>query len=177
MIRKLAEFFKVRSTTFRYTLSTLTGSKTQTEGVTVEGLRVKGVKETKTFDFPSLLTNPFIPDCRDEAASPGIVSAHPHLRHLSSKFCEKNDCAEVLLLIGRDASRCMYTRSYGSRPPYAHHTALGWALVGNSCQPSGVRGSGTVLKSTIEHFSNKPIFELPSKTLDAGRLFICRAKR
>ena len=107
-------------------------------------------------------TNRFIPDCRIEVAS--TVLAHPHIRHLASKFNNFDESAEVLLLLGRDSGPCMFTRCYGNKPPFAHHTSLGWALVGESCAVNDLNKDVCVLRSSVhEHFIQTPAFHVQPK--------------
>ena len=44
----VAEFFGINTTPVSYTLNTLTGSSTSTQGIIIEGVKVKGVNEKKT---------------------------------------------------------------------------------------------------------------------------------
>ena len=162
---KLAEAFEVHSPVVDYNLKTLSGSSTETQGVVLKGLRIRGVNEKKSFDLPTMYTNPFIPDCKSEVASPEVVRAHPHIRQFAERFNSVDGSAEVLLLLGRDTGSLMFTRCHGNRPPFAHRTALGWALVGvcyNSVSSSSK--STTVLKISLnEHFLQESSFRHSNK--------------
>ena len=161
---KVAEFFNIQSPVSNYNLKTLSGSSTETRGILLKNLRIKGVGERKAYNLPVTYTNCFIPDCRIEVASPSTVLAHPHIRHLASKFNNFDKSAEVLLLLGRDSGPCMFTRCYGNKPPFAHHTSLGWALVGESCADNDLNKDVCVLRSSVhEHFIQTPAFHVQPK--------------
>ena len=158
---KLAEAFEVHSPVVNYNLKTLSGSSTETQGVVLKNLRIRGVNEKKTFTLPTMYTNPFIPDCKAEVASPKTVRSHPQIRHLANRFNNIDNSAEVLLLLGRDTGDLMFTRCYGNRPPFAHRTSLGWALVGLcSNWKSSTPESHNVLRVSLnEHFLQETLFK------------------
>ena len=153
---KVAQFFGVTAPVRYYSLNTLSGFETKMQCVTLTGLKVKGVKENTSFFLPATNTNPHIPDCKHEVASKDTVRGFHHLRHLADNFCDLDQSAEVLLLVGRDAGRCMYTRCFGNKPPFAHHTALGWAVVGETCSSKPNFNPCTLKTSVCSHFSLKP---------------------
>ena len=41
-------------------------------------------------------------------------------------------------MVATPAHACSLDRCYGNKPPFAHHTSLGWALVGESCAVNDV---------------------------------------
>ena len=116
-----------------YSISTMTGYKTLLEGSAVSGLEVRGAGESKWIPLPEILTNPFIPDTSSEVATKSVVLAHPHIQHLVKHFPTETPALEVRMLLGVDCGEVMYTQSFGKTFPYAHHTALGWCLVGPVC--------------------------------------------
>ena len=126
---------------------------------------MKGLYEKKRISLPPVLTNSFIPQSKAEVASPKTVQAHPHLRRFARNFPQLDESAEVLLLIGRDSGDCMFTRCFGNKTPFAHHTSLGWALVGDSCDNSYANNPivSTLKTSLHEHFSATPCFEADIK--------------
>ena len=97
-------------------------------------------------------------------------------RHLAKRFNDFDDDPEVLLLIGRDSGECMKTRWFANKPPFAHHTALGWCLVGKSCSSSEADSSPrTSLKINLtDHFSISPTFERISATNQCVDIFARR---
>ena len=150
--RRVAEFFNITGPIVNYNLNTLSGTNYNTEGIEMSGLFVKGVNEKKGFKLPLLITNDSLPQNKHEIASPDIVLAHPHISYLAKHFNPINDSAEVLLLLSRDCDKAMFTKAYGHKAPYAHHTNLGWALVGATCQVSDVNSKvATVLRTSIDH--------------------------
>ena len=155
---KVAEYFNLSGPKSNYELRTLSGSSTPTSGIILRNLRIKGVGERKSYPLPDTYTNPFLPDCRSEVASRETVQAHPHIRQFADKFNQLDHRAEVLLLVGRDAGPCMFTRCYGGKAPFVHHTALGWALVGRACVISDCERNPRVLRTAVvESFSQHPV--------------------
>ena len=145
-----------------YRISTMANFVTTFNGLNVSGIEVRGANEKEWITLPSTFTHPSIPDSRDEVATPDIVRAHPHIRKFASKFPEIAADHEVLLLIGVNCGAAMRTRCYGSRFPFVHHTALGWAIVGPTClQANTSQSPYKVLKtktSSCEHFKADTIF-------------------
>ena len=144
----LAKALNVAGPTQEFTITTIAGLKTKHKGSVIKDLCIRGVKEKTTYNLPPLYTNNFIPDCRNEVASPDVVRAHPHVAHLARHYADYDPTADVLILLGRDAGELMKTRCYGSKHPYAHRTPLGWALVGSSCVP---QGNSIDLSSHVDH--------------------------
>ena len=142
---RIKDFFKLSFPLQEHNLTTLSGSRTSTKGYIVEGLKTQGVSQKKAIHLPPVYTNEFIPNYKNEAASPSIVSAHKHIAYLAKNFNELNESCEVLVLIGRDCGAAMSTKCFGFKAPYAHHTPLGWALVGQACPTA----DGNTLKSTV----------------------------
>ena len=148
---KLADFFGIQAPKTEYVLTTLSGLRTTTRGIQVQGLKVKGVGEGKGFKLPTLFTNDAIPDNKDEVASPSIVRAHAHIAHYAKFFNEVDVNADTLLLIGRDSSDGIFTTRHGHKAPYVHHTRLGWALVGNICTSATNTTEKKVLRTKLDH--------------------------
>ena len=129
---------------------------TSTQDIIIEGLKVKEVNEKKRISWPRVITNDLIPSNRSEIAIPNIVRAHPHISNFAPKFKELE--AQVLVLISLDAGKCMFTKCYGYKPPFVHHTSLGWALVGSTCK--SLANNEYCLKTcTAKHFSALSCFK------------------
>ena len=144
------DFFQLDAVVMDYTVSTLSGHKTQCQGRVFEGLTVKGIKESTVYELPKVYCTDLIPDTKDEVATPLIVRQHPHIAHLANKFPKFNKAAQVLLLIGRDSDNLLKTESHGDRAPFAHHTSLGWAVVGNVCVNKKSSLNFKVLRTSLE---------------------------
>ena len=160
---RVKEFFNFSFPVQEYNLTTLSGSSISSHGYIIEGLRVKGVGQKKSIQLPPVYTNEFIPNCKNEVASPSIVSQHNHIAHLSKNFTNPDSNCDVLVLVGRDCGAAMSTKCFGFKAPYAHHTPLGWALVGETCpnaNSSVLKSSVSVLKSCTydPHMSASPRF-------------------
>ena len=147
-----------------YKLTTLSRLSTSIHSYKISCIQVKGINERKWISLPSALTHPSLPDTRDETASPMIVKSHKHISHLAHKFPQIDPSLEVLLLVGTNCGPAMQTQSFGSKYPFAHHTALGWALVGPSCleisKPSSIRALRSQIIS-CEHFKSTPSLVTP----------------
>ena len=83
--------------------------------------------------LPSVWTHPSLPDARVEVATWPIAEAPLHLRKFAARFPPKRPNLDVLLLVGSNCGPAMRTKTFGSTYPFAHHTAMGWALVGPTC--------------------------------------------
>lgn len=156
---RLAEFFNAVGPIIDYTLTTLTGMKTKQTGILLDKLKIKGVGEKKTYKLPTLMTNEGIPCNKSEIATPETVNAHSHIAHLAKFFLKTDKKADTLLLLGRDFSDGMYTRCFGQHAPFAHHTRLGWALVGRTCKDYE-SSDRKVLRTSVthDHFSGDICF-------------------
>ena len=159
----------VATTRESYTLATMSGLKNHVEASRVSGLEVRGVNESEWIPLPDTLTHPSIPDTRIEAATRNVVRAQPHLKHLAKHFPEIRESIPVLLLIGTNCGPAMFTKPVGSHFPFAHHTALGWSLVGPVCREGASADGGgtesscyrmavTNVGRTCEHFSSTACF-------------------
>ena len=146
---KVANFFDVTAPTREYGIKTLTGLTTTASGVEVSGVKIKGVQQKKVISLPTMMTNNFIPNCKDEIATADIVSTHNHIRHLAKHFTPFCESSEVLVLIGRDCGPAMATQCFGYHSPYVHRTPLGWALVGEVCTGYKVRDQTVLKVSTV----------------------------
>ena len=133
-----------------YKISTLSRTESSIAGAIVDGLEVRGIQKNSWISLPSSLTHPSLPDTREETSSPETVRAHPHLAQYAHNFPQIDPHLEVILLIGTNCGDAMKTRCYGSKYPYAHDTALGWALVGPSCLPSPNSTKPRAMKSFVD---------------------------
>ena len=151
-----------------YALSTMSGYKSKIDGGIVTGLEARGIGEKRWVSLPELLTHPSIPDTKAEVATRDIVNAHPHISHLSANFPNSASDCKVLLLLGVNCGDAMHTQVYGETYPFAHHTALGWCLVGPVCRDSIRQEEVKALRTTVmqecEHFSTKNCFDTKIKS-------------
>ena len=148
-------------------------------GQVVTGLSVKGVKCGEVIEVPKALSCPNIADTTTEVASPEIVANIPSISQYAEHFPEFSPQTDVLLLLGRDCGRAMFTECLTTSEPYLHRTPLGWCLVGNVCpeiDPSlrfnevSVKKTATVPShESMEikyNFSNKPRESPSLRTFD-----------
>ena len=161
---KVAEYFEISGPVTDYTLRTLHGSSSNVQSVTIKDLFAKGVKEKTKFALPTLYTNPYIPNCKSEIASRDTVQRLPNIKHFAKYFCDIDDDADAMLLLGRDSKGCLFSKCMNRSVPFVHRTALGWALVG-SCRISHSGGQPSIcsLRTNVEHFSASPCFETELK--------------
>ena len=127
--------------------------------------------------MPTVLTSDFIPNCKEEIATPDVVRNHKHVARFAKYFNELDEHAEVLILVGRNCGEAMATRCNGYRAPFAQNTPLGWALVGITCLSSLRSSTATVLKSvtsshTPEHVSARMMFSTVGSKFDSTDLFL-----
>jgi len=162
---KTAETFGalVNSSIQTYSVDTVNGVDPSVTCHIVEGFQVRGVREKTWIELPGLLTLDRLPSSKKGVSTRSIVEAHPHVRNYASNFPYVADDAEVLLIVGANCGEAMRTRVYGDRAPFAHHTALGWALVGPSCMSTGEDSASqrtvNVLKCVCDSINAKPVFE------------------
>ena len=159
---KVVSFFDVDVPSVSYHVRTLVTLDTPVHGKQLSGLKVRGVNQKKAISLPPVLTSNFIPDCKEEIATPETVALHRHIAHLSRNFAAYDQRAEVLLLIGRNCGPAMATRCHGYKAPFAHQTPVGWALVGATCLNESTSKASTILKSITkvsshEHFHAEPL--------------------
>ena len=126
----------------------------------MEGLQVRGVRESSWIDLPSTLSHPNLPDTREETASPEAVKSHEHIAEYAPNFPTIDPTLQVIILIGTDCGEAMRTECFGEHHPFVHHTALGWALVGPSRLDSRRSDAPRALRASIlpnrEHPTAKP---------------------
>ena len=171
----VAEFFGLTATATEYNLTTMTGIRTPVKGYLVNGLSVRGVNERKAHSLPPVMTHSSIPGSKREVASPAVVAAHKHIAHLSRNFLDIDQDAEILLLLGRDCGDILATRCYGNTFPFAHHTALGWALVGSVCPLNKTDTISRVTLRTVvdhEHLNAEITFPSQGVAVDKTNPFI-----
>ena len=133
---KVIQFFKPDICQEDYSLSTMNGSM-KVKGHSVSGLQVKGAQQGKYYQLPAVFTHPELPDTKHEAATAGIVRAHPHISRYAVNFPNNLSNFDVLLLVGANCGEIMSSRTYGSMSPYVHETPLGYAVVGPVCTNEG----------------------------------------
>ena len=165
----IMDIFGISGLATSYSLTTMAGLKLRRDGFFIEGLRVRGVMESRVIELPKLLTSESIPDCRHEVAFPDIVREYPHISHLASCFPDIDNGAQVLLLLGRNCGDLMKTDCHGDHAPFAHHTPLGWALVGSADR--GDLSDVGVLKTCHEHLSSSLCFPSQPRTITSATLF------
>lgn len=173
---KIVECLELNPPETQYFMTTMQGVTSYVNGHVVDNLEVRGVYESNWLSLPQLFTSDSIPDTRFEVATSDDVILQSHLSHLADKFIKTVGRHEVLMLIGCNCGPAMATEVFGSKAPFAHHTALGWALVG----PSGVdenSPNSVVLKTSaklVDHLNANVTFPI-NKSLSL-RLY-CRACR
>ena len=125
------EKFKLKSKIHNYSIKTASGISYHS-GRVARGLTVRGVGQSNIYKLPPLYECNFIPDSKDEVATPTDVMNIPRISQFSDKFNHFNNQADVLLLLGRDNPEVIATKTHSSIAPILHEMPLGWALVGES---------------------------------------------
>ena len=154
------DFFSLQAPVMDYDVTTLHGNKTFCQGKVYDGFTIKGVTENYTYRLPRVYSADLIPVTKNEVATPEIVRQHPHIAHLAGNFVKLNESAQVLLLIGRDGGNILRTEVHGNTFPFAHHTALGWAVVGSVCPDFKHNHNFCTLHTSLghDHFKVIPSF-------------------
>ena len=171
---RVSEIFNVNGPVIEYSLNTLSGSQSNLSGIELNGFHIKGVGEKRGFALPPMVVNDCIINNKREIATPEIVKHHSHVAHLSKYFQPIDESAEIVLLLGRDCGKALQTSCFGHKAPFAHHTRLGWALVGETCLPdySFVKSVYKV-DFSHDHFVKKQCFPVSScpKALSSFNIF------
>ena len=116
-----------------YTLTTMSGLRTDHEGVVVDNVQVRGIGQRSWLTLPRMLSNLNIPDTSHQVATRSIVESHTHIMRFAGRFPLQRPDLDVLLLIGVNCGEVMNPKSYGTTYPFVHRTVLGWSLVGPIC--------------------------------------------
>ncbi|XP_064631672.1 uncharacterized protein LOC135489964 [Lineus longissimus] len=121
----------------------------------ISGLIVRGLTDKEAIQLPGTFSSDCIPANRDQIPVPDSVSKWPHLQGVAAHLTPKLD-AEIGLLIGANCARAIKPRElvHGREDePYAVKTALGWGVIGTTCE-EGVAGNGSFLTGTASrHFA------------------------
>ena len=151
----LLDSLKIDGPVQDYYIKTMSGERSKFTGRTATGLVVKGVAETKSYELPTVYENDNVPDTKSEVATPAMLLKHPYLKKFANKFAPWDGEAQVHLLIGRDGGNILATKTMNERTPFAHKTALGWAIVGSICQRLTQQETFVTLRTALnhEHFS------------------------
>ena len=132
-----------------YSFETLNGCGSDVLGHVIDGLVVQGIGE-KVIRLPEVKTNPHMPDCYHEVASPSLVRKIPEIAEYADNFVEPDPNAKTLMIIGRSCGEAMSSTCYGNKAPWVYRTPLGWCLVGEMCTTKNTakrRASGTANKT------------------------------
>lgn len=111
---KVCDFFEANFPTTEYNLTTLSGQEsTIVRGQLVGGLFMKGRKESAAVSLPNLLTSCFIPNTKNEIATPREIRRLSHLAHIANHFVAVDGTLDVLFLLGRDCSEALDNQTHG----------------------------------------------------------------
>ena len=119
----------------KYYLSTCSGAREMKFGYRASGLFVKNLMGCK-FKLPTLVKCDNIPSDKGEIPIPEKVKKFAHLKDIAEEIPQKDEQAEIHLLIGWDAPELMKIRAIRNGPkgtPWAHRLALGWTIIGQIC--------------------------------------------
>jgi hypothetical protein len=111
----------------------MSSHRSQHKGRIASGLIIRGANEKQSFNLPPMYENEFIPDTKQEVATPEIVAKLDTICNLAEHFVSLDRDADVNILIGRDSGVLMNTQTIGNTNPIVHKTPLGWAVVGSVC--------------------------------------------
>ncbi|KAK3739372.1 hypothetical protein QZH41_004769 [Actinostola sp. cb2023] len=77
-----------------------------------------------------------IPNNREEIPTPDVARAHSHLQQIADEIPELDECADILLLVGRDIPPLHKVHESRNGPrdaPWGQRLDLGWVVLGNTC--------------------------------------------
>ena len=167
---KVISALNLNSDDHNYQLKTCSKLETNCVGKKVSGLIVRGVSKDSWIQLPDALTNDSLPDARNEVGTPDMLKVHPDISHLASHFSQRDNNAEVLLLIGANCGPAMGTACHGSNGRiWVHDTPLGWALVGQpylELQPPSTPSKCKVLKTVKLHDRHAQVMSQFLKKMD-----------
>ena len=123
----------------------------------MSNLSVRGVYEKTWIDPPPALTQPGLPDTRNEVGEPKIVERFPCLSQYAKFFSTVNRNIPVRTLIGTVCGSAIKTECFGTTFPYVHHTALGWSFVGPVGQSDEHSHETRILRTSSHPTSSKQL--------------------
>ncbi|XP_052688921.1 uncharacterized protein LOC128167316 [Crassostrea angulata] len=118
-----------------YTLTSCSGVTT-VAGRRVNGLCVKALDGTTTFNLPEVIECDSIPSEHLEIPTPKVAQSQPHLQCIAPFIPPLDRNVNVELLIGRDLTDVHHVREQitGSQgQPFAQRLPLGWVVIGEIC--------------------------------------------
>ncbi|XP_015772960.1 PREDICTED: uncharacterized protein LOC107351181 [Acropora digitifera] len=111
----------------KYHLTTCSGEKEAKYGRRVTGVVLKSLNGTES-DLPTLIEWNSIPRDKQEIPTPEMARRFPHLSDIANQIPQRDENAEIHLLIGRDAPELLKVRDLRNRPrgtPWAQKISLG----------------------------------------------------
>ncbi|KAK3742103.1 hypothetical protein QZH41_020261, partial [Actinostola sp. cb2023] len=132
---KLFEQLSIEGTATAYTLRTCSGVK-QTKGRLASGLMIESLDQRVKYRLPTLTECDEIPNNREEIPTPDVARAHSHLQQIADEIPELDECADILLLVGRDIPPLHKVHESRNGPrdaPWGQRLDLGWVVLGNTC--------------------------------------------
>ena len=166
--QEAADFFEKEFPVADYSFDTVNGLCTVTNGRLVTGLVVQGIDDRKKqLQLPTAKVNLYIPECRDEVASPEQVRSIPHVSEYAENFNDLDENAKTIMIIGRNCGDVLNLKVFGRHAPFVYKTPLFYSLVGETCSVD-TKQNRKVLKTvplTHEHFRTKNVFSTPETNL------------
>ncbi|KAK3706058.1 hypothetical protein QZH41_004150, partial [Actinostola sp. cb2023] len=132
---KLFEQLSIEGTATAYTLRTCSGVK-QTKGRLASSLMIESLDQRVKYRLPTLTECDEIPNNREEIPTPDVARAHSHLQQIADEIPELDECADILLLVGRDIPPLHKVHESRNGPrdaPWGQRLDLGWVVLGNTC--------------------------------------------
>ena len=148
-----------------YSITTLSSERYTIRGRVAKGLKIRGVGQPHTFNLPPLNENDMIPNNKDEIPTLKTIESDNVLSRHARYFSDKDDDADVAILLGRDSGDLMYAHTEQKRSPFVYLTHLGYAVVGTLNDSGKHRGCDRVLKTCDQahhsHFRADLLFPPP----------------
>lgn len=132
---ELFDMLNVSSDEIEYTINSCSGIHVA-HGRRVKDCTLSSIDGSVSYNLPTLLECPDIPNNRNEICTPHDVGFHPHLSAIASSIPEIDNEAQILLLIGRDLVEVHHIHDQITGPPgapFAQKLGLGWVVIGEMC--------------------------------------------
>lgn len=132
---ELCDMLDIPGEAMEYSLSSCSGHTTMV-GQRVNGLSVRSVNTSESFDLPELIECDYIPQEWSEVPTPDVANNYSHLKEIASLLHPLNSSCGIHLLIGRDVAEAHHARRQIIGPnhqPFALELPLGWVVIGTVC--------------------------------------------
>ncbi|KAK3105444.1 hypothetical protein FSP39_025380 [Pinctada imbricata] len=147
---KFFDIFNLQGDPRVFTLSSCSGSVTFSSR-TAEDFIVEPLSGEVQIQIPRIIELDGIPNNRQEIPTPDVALAYPYMSDISPFIPEKDQSADILLLIGRDVIQAHHVLDQRMGPdnsPFAQKLHLGWTIIGEVCLKGTHRPKDITVRKT-----------------------------